>query len=169
MVKCTNDFSINQLILLILISFSVAPNYYYLSINLDQFIGVLGWLDTPLPSIIIFLYFTVLLFFALSDHNDQTIINFRKKFILLISVTSGVLIIITSIYLQFNSIGNTIIEGIQGRYFIPLSPLVFLLLYNKKINFMTNLYSQGISIIIFCSNILTYTLYVLISRYYHIS
>jgi len=32
----------------------------YLSINLDQFIGVLGWLDTPLPSIIIFLYFNPL-------------------------------------------------------------------------------------------------------------
>jgi len=131
-----------------------------------QFIGVLGWLDTPLPKHIIFLYFAVLLFFSLSDNHNYVIISLKKKTIVFISVICSVILISTVLYLQWNSVAKNIIGGIQGRYFIPLSPLVFLLLHNKKFNFIANAYTYGIITLAFSSYVLTYTLYILLSRYY---
>jgi len=37
-------------------------------------------------------------------------------------------------YIAWTSVGQNTIEGVQGRYFIPVASLFFLLFYNKKID-----------------------------------
>jgi len=57
---------------------------------LRQFIGVLGWLDTPLPDLLIFTYFVFLLFITLMDKYRNIIINIvHKLFILFINSKRG--------------------------------------------------------------------------------
>jgi uncharacterized membrane protein len=39
----------------------------------------------------------------------------------------------TALYLSFTSVGATVIQGVQGRYYLPLLPLIYLILNTDKI------------------------------------
>jgi uncharacterized membrane protein len=82
----------------------------------------------------------------------------------------GVILISTSQYLSWTPLKAGTIEGLQGRYFIPISPLFVLLFYpgsilqNKVLSrygFPVKIVFYGsISVSLFC------TIAVLIKRYY---
>ena len=47
-------------------------------------------------------------------------LNSKEQLFVLFIVFSTILLIFTSLYLQWTSVGNSLVEGIQGRYFLPL-------------------------------------------------
>jgi len=97
---------------------------------LDSFIGILGWLNKPLPKWHINIYLWILLITALLYSNKEIKIGLTNKLIILAMFTTGVILIETGLYLIWTPVGQNYIEGVQGRYFIPYAPLFFLLLYN---------------------------------------
>jgi len=130
----------------------------------DSFIGRLGWLDTPSPLFLVISYYFVLTCTALLDSLKDVAIGYKQRIILFITVFVGCLFIFSSQYIYYTPIGDDIIEGIQGRYFIPLSPAFFLLFYNRRIRINMKYYTvmiAGYSVFV-----LSYTLVVLICRYY---
>jgi uncharacterized membrane protein len=132
---------------------------------LKQFIGRLGWLDTRLPDLLIFLYLLTLMFVAIVDNQKGIVIHFKEKFFMTIVLFLTVIIVSTMMYLTWTPVGGrNIIDGIQGRYFIPVAPLFFLLFYNNKVS----LKIQRLSFVIMCYSLLTLsvTLFVLFKRYY---
>ena len=69
------------------------------------------------------LVFVVFMMFLTNNYEKIKLKKFEKYFIEFI-VLSVVLLLSTSLYLQWTPIGSDQIAGIQGRYFVPLLPLI---------------------------------------------
>lgn len=80
----------------------------------------LGWLTIEIPMLFVFMY----LVFIASKINFKFELEDRERVVTQLLVTfvtiCVVLLIFTSLYLQWNNIYNSEIVGVQGRYFIPL-------------------------------------------------
>jgi uncharacterized membrane protein len=140
---------------------------YYAQYYLVSFVGTFGWLDnrldTPLPPILVYIYLTVLILVSLIDNNEFNI-NLKQKLVYLMIFSLSFLSIFVLEYIAWNAVGGNIIEGIYGRYFIPIAPLFFLLFYNKKFKFNSN--KIGIVLILFSLSILSISLYMIVKRFY---
>ena len=97
---------------------------------LKNFVGTTGWLDTFLPPLLVYLYLLLLIFTALTDSASEFRISVRNKIFFFVLFLTGLLAIETSMYFYATYVGMDKIFGIQGRYFIPLAPLFFLLFQN---------------------------------------
>ncbi|MEJ2697483.1 MAG: DUF2142 domain-containing protein [Candidatus Sulfobium sp.] len=93
----------------------------------DQFIGQLGWMDISLSEPMRILYSLALLLAAVMGGREEPTISKRQKAVLLATASSGAILILTLAYISFTPVGSPVVGGIQGRYFIPLAPLFFLL------------------------------------------
>jgi len=107
--------------------------------NSQSIIGEFGWLDTYLPLWIISSYKLALIVVFLSEEKEREIATLGKIISFLIfSATAFVITLI--MYLTWNTVGSFKVEGLQGRYFLPLLPLLFISLYggysktSKKLN-----------------------------------
>ncbi len=94
----------------------------------NQFIGVLGWLDTHLPAWVYILNFSfILVSFLFIEKTGLKIDKIRRFFITLLFIIIFISIS-TSQYLFWTPLANPYIEGLQGRYFISLSALFILVI-----------------------------------------
>lgn len=94
-------------------------------------IGVLGWQDTKLDWITYIVY-PVLLYFAVFADTSKFILNRWQKLIVLADLLFGIVLTYTSLYIMWSPVGNPVVMGLNGKYFIPLM-IPFLLLF-KPIN-----------------------------------
>lgn len=142
------------------------------NVNLDaylkQFIGVLGWLDTQLPSILLISYSHILVVIALIDSRPNVIITFRDKLKIFAVLLATSFLMSLLVYLSWTPVGKEAVEGIQGRYFIPIAPLLFLLFYNTKIILNTLNNKLGLVTVSYSLFALSITLSVLLNRYYNL-
>lgn len=135
--------------------------------SLESFIGNLGWLDTDIR--FQFLYFIVLIFISLINRQENIMIKLTEKSIFFTITLATASLISTLLYLSWTEVGSKIINDIQGRYFIPISPLLFLLFYSNRIfsrineNKLNFLNSFLISL---CNFYLIWTSVVIFKRYY---
>jgi uncharacterized membrane protein len=86
-------------------------------------IGRLGWLDIGLPRIVYVAYAILLLYVALSVSLRIGVI---ERVTLAIVFTATLLVLALSQYLVWSPVGGVDIEGLQGRYFLPIVPLALL-------------------------------------------
>lgn len=108
---------------------------HYKSFYISGFIGILGQLDTNLPIPLLIIFSLILIIVMIIDSCEAA--NITIKFKLL-----GILAIIIFVYFSFRTMyikwtplvepiyGETV-SGIQGRYFIPIIPFVFVIFANK--------------------------------------
>ncbi len=130
---------------------------------LHTFIGWLGWLDTPLPLWIIYSYYAALLLALGLDNNQEPHLPAKIKLGLLFIALSTIVIILTSMYLIWSPVGGRLITGVQGRYFIPIAPLLLLpFLYNRR-------WIKPIIIPAYSLVVLGVTIFILIQRYYFVN
>jgi uncharacterized membrane protein len=129
------------------------------------YIGTLGWIDTKFPIWFIHLSYLILFTIALLDNGEAIKLNMNDKFIILIDMIIIIGLILLSQHLTWDCVGGDIIANLQGRYFIPVFPLFFMLFYNRRINYP----NVAISIVcIFSFFSLLFTTYTLYMRYYTI-
>jgi len=138
--------------------------FWFNKFFVSTFIGNLGWLDTPLPVLYVLVAVTILILAALGDSNENITISMKKKSVFLLSLCSVIFVLCTMLYMSWTPIGASIIDGLQGRYFIPIAPLFFLLFYNRKLNLSEKTKCIG-SIVFIVISFLVMN-YSLISRYY---
>ena len=99
--------------------------YMKFGIQLAWILGGFGNLDTHFPGFIyfaMFIYLVALFLFDSSSSNEKC--NYKFKifvFLIIFLIITG---IYTALYVVWTPVGNDIIEGVQGRYFIPV--LVFI-------------------------------------------
>ncbi len=130
----------------------------------EEFIGKLGWLDTHLPRFHFQLYLFMLVIVSFVSKQKNIIMAFQQRIIILTTLLLNAMFIITILYLACTPVAWNTVECLQGRYFIPLSPLLFLLFYNSKINL--NISKLSIFIIAYSIFSLSLTASVLLQRYY---
>ncbi|MBF0458891.1 MAG: DUF2142 domain-containing protein [Nitrospirae bacterium] len=138
----------------------------YWSDVLTDFIGKLGWLDTELPAYIHITFWALLIFTALCENNCAIKIRLRDKAIAAAALVSTTLLIVLSQYLTWTDVDKDIIEGLTGRYFIPVTPALFLLFYNTKFHVDTMKPRFGILILCYLAIAMISTIAAMILRYY---
>ncbi|WP_197484656.1 DUF2142 domain-containing protein [Phormidesmis priestleyi] len=150
-----------------LMVFSIAWNTLQnIRFILDSFIGILGSLDTPIPTITVLSYQVILVLVALVSNQAGIVISLSSKLTILFVLGATVTLIHLLMYLVWTTVGGTDVLGVQGRYFIPTSPLFFLLLYNQRFSFDISEKSFQRLIIYYSVFALLSSLIAMIARYY---
>lgn len=88
---------------------------------LRQMVGVLGWVDTVLPMTAYIAYSLLLLGSAILDGNTFSL-SVRLTLALLFAGT--LLAVFFGLYLVWTPLGWGRVVGVQGRYFLPMLPLL---------------------------------------------
>ncbi|MEO5361251.1 MAG: DUF2142 domain-containing protein [Nitrospirota bacterium] len=138
----------------------------YWSDVLTDFIGKLGWLDTELPVYIHITNWALLIFTAISENNRDILIKLKDKAAAAAAVICTTSLIVLSQYLTWTEVDKNIVEGLTGRYFIPVTPALFLLFYNNKIRIDTKRPLFGILILCYLTVVMISTIAAMITRYY---
>lgn len=107
---------------------------YTVNLNGQEYIysmfgGELGWgelvqLNSTVPYILCF----ILIWITITDQTIKNKFKLYQKVWITIAAIAVVGLIFTSLYVQWTTIGSDSVLGIQGRYFIPILPLVALLI-----------------------------------------
>ncbi|MEV6136452.1 DUF2142 domain-containing protein [Nocardia sp. NPDC051990] len=95
----------------------------------SQFFGELGfaYIDVPALSML-----ACLLAFAVSvgiaDRMNTATATFRRTLIVALTMLASVAMIYVTLYMSFTPVGYYIIDGVQGRYFVPLAIVALVVL-----------------------------------------
>ena len=93
----------------------------------------LGWLNIPINSHIINIFLILLILSIFIEDNKESF-NLYQKLWCLVIIVSTILLIITGLYITWTSVGGKISMGVQGRYFIPVLPIILLTCSMKRIH-----------------------------------
>jgi hypothetical protein len=98
-----------------------------------SFVGVLGWLDTPLPGWLVFSHLGDLsVGLVTSDRTAASPVLWQRAIALAIWFASAIVILLWQ-YLNWTAVGSPTVEGVQGRYFIAAAPLIYLVAYHPAL------------------------------------
>lgn len=112
----------------------------------------LGALNIDIDSYIITLYLILLVVSAYFD-SEKNNLKFKEKSIILMTFIFNFGLILAGLYLGWGNLRDLFVEGVQGRYFIPIVILPLLLLQNKNIKFNIDNKNLVLSILIVFINI----------------
>ncbi|MBS4980630.1 MAG: DUF2142 domain-containing protein [Lachnospiraceae bacterium] len=104
------------------------------SYYVDTMIGKqLGWLEIEIPHIIIEGFLVLLLISAARKCGEKVMIKTGSK--VWMGTLAGVCCILTCFVLliSWTEVGEQVIAGVQGRYFLPIAPMIVLLFRTKYI------------------------------------
>ncbi|MDU4937991.1 MAG: DUF2142 domain-containing protein [Clostridium sp.] len=105
-------------------------SFVLLSINGLYLINIHG--------ILTYSFFILLVLAALKQKDEEQYITTANKILMGIIIV-GVILALYTVGFTWTPNGKTVIDGVQGRYLIPLFPLIFLLLRNKNLTFEKNI------------------------------
>lgn len=121
---------------------------------LYQIFGMnLGNFTITLPSYLIFGNIVLFIMYCLIPNNDKNNIKGTNKFLTTFVIIAIVGLMFTSLYLQWTPYKAKIIEGIQGRYFIPLLLPLSLILCNNSIQLKGNVSNRYIDLFLVFENL----------------
>ncbi len=132
--------------------------YTYLS----GYIGNFGNSDMPLPKWLLLLTYFIILLFALTEKNLRLLTKFQKTVFVFASFCAFALLILSQ-HLTWDCVGEGIVDIVQGRYLIPLFPLVFLLLSGSFLKIKIN---QPLFTILLLSILSVYSFKIIYNRYF---
>ena len=96
-------------------------------------IGLLGWFNITLPWVIILGYIILFIFSCWRMKDERQYISTSSKLLITFVIISVFILALLSMMLIWTPNTYPYIEGVQGRYFIPIIPLVGLLCRNSSI------------------------------------
>lgn len=105
-----------------------APNFSIIKVILRTVVGVLGWLDLAFPVFYYDLAYAVFLLGVFLSFKWKSWDNAMLRTALIICVIATLAGVITAQYVTWTALGSTSLDGIQGRYFLPIYPFLALAL-----------------------------------------
>lgn len=129
---------------------------------LKGYVGAFGQSDIFLPTWLYVLAYLLLLFLAITEFNKIVLSTFQKVVVFCAAFGAFTLILL-SIHLMWDCVGEGVVDLVQGRYLIPIFPLLFVLFSNTK--FRLN-YSPIVLILPFTILIYLFSGKAIIERYY---
>lgn len=85
--------------------------------------GYLEWFNVVLSPLYIFATFTIFIILCRDAYHKYTITRIFKIISIVVSLAL-VMITFTTMFIQWTKVGETIIDGVQGRYFLPIMLLI---------------------------------------------
>ncbi|MEP6993049.1 MAG: DUF2142 domain-containing protein [Acidobacteriota bacterium] len=98
----------------------------------DQYIGKLGWIDTRLPPPLIAAILLGIVVAALTGGQGPAFLSTSQRRLLTCVLVASLVWIATLLYVIWTPYGSRAIGSLQGRYFIPLGPVAFLIFSNRR-------------------------------------
>jgi uncharacterized membrane protein len=89
----------------------------------EEYLGFLGWLDTRLPGWVYLLQVTLLIAICVSDNDPRTLLSGWQALLALAVAVIVSLSVALIAHITWDPIGAAYIT-VQGRYFIPVGPLL---------------------------------------------
>ena len=86
--------------------------------------GKLSWLDVSIKWPFLLAFFVILLMLA-NTENDKFSGNRKLSVFLIVTMVFSVGLIMSSMLVGFTTLSATSIQGLQGRYYLPLFPAMF--------------------------------------------
>ena len=129
---------------------------------LVESVGLLG-IFYMLPYIFVYGYIIFLGIYTFSDRIIKRR-DYRIRFYIIIYLIGTYVIMLSALYISWTSLGAKYVDGIQGRYFIPLIPILAIFVSKKKIILKKE--ELDLKTNLFLNFGLFYTIILLISRYY---
>jgi uncharacterized membrane protein len=111
--------------------YALLKTFFYRGLSYQLLFVGNFWLDIPLPIWWIGAFVTSIVPVALLD-KSRHLISKKQKLISLSIFIMIFLLVCAFVYISWTVVGQNMIDGIQGRYFIPILPLLFLLLFKIK-------------------------------------
>lgn len=102
---------------------------YYISSFAGKY---LNWGDLEVNSGAFMFFIIMLVISPFIYDNYKNELSFKNKILILITFFLTINVLLGGVYLQWNPVGSKIIDGIQGRYFIPVLLLPLLCFINKR-------------------------------------
>lgn len=88
-----------------------------------------------------FLFIILLLVSTIKDDEEKTFINCKQRIFISI-ILIGLIMSIFLAAITWTNVISPVIEGVQGRYFLPILPLILLLFRNSKVVFKKGISKQ---------------------------
>ncbi len=104
----------------------------YTGLELRSFVGILGWMDTVLPIWVYPLYYALLLFTVILEPLSSVYLFIRERLYTGILAVGASLVIMSIFFYPEVTVGNGVIDLVQGRYSIPFGMLYLLPLSQRK-------------------------------------
>jgi len=98
----------------------------------------LGWLEISVRQILI-IGFIFVAFLATLNIEKELMLFLKHKIVILFIVLVNFSLILLALFIIWTPTGAIVIEGVQGRYFIPILPLFLLLFSNSTIVLKRNI------------------------------
>lgn len=100
---------------------------------IDTAIGSeLGWLNIMMPGWILSWWKGLLIASAFTEEMDNEVLTFRHRSIYLFIALAVILVVMLAMAIAWTPMGYNYIEGVQGRYYIPIVVLLLFLFFNKR-------------------------------------
>lgn len=99
------------------------------ALYLRQWVGVYGY-DYGTVPVLTYGFFVLGLASTLFIRTDEQTPDRRTRIGLIVVLVACYLFTALSLYITYTTVGEKFVYGVQGRYFIPIFPLLFLALYN---------------------------------------
>ena len=129
-----------------------------------NFVGSLGYFDVWLPVWVYFSYPALLIGVAVIDGGSASPVHGRGRLLLLAVAVLTWVAVVTVSYVAWNPVGQSVLWGIQGRYFIPIAPLVLICLHLGPSRGLAR--SARLGVLAYCTLVLGVTALSLWDRYY---
>jgi uncharacterized membrane protein len=126
-----------------------------------QFIGRLGWLDTPLPIPMVLGYFGFLVVFTFVDAGPEATVRRWQRAVLAVASALSIVAIGAAMYVLVGRI-----EGIQGRYYHPVALAAVWVLHTERWGRAWPMSRKRLVTALLTAVSLVVTLATLITRYY---
>jgi|GEM_PF-5022061 membrane protein, related to actinobacillus protein (1944168) len=140
------------------ITSKILSQYY-----VESYIGTLGWLDTRIPYLLMCSYI-ILIMINIYSNNIISRNDLKAKFTISIYLILSYIGILTALYIGWSEVGLEYVDGVQGRYFVPVIPLLYILLSKRRIFVKKDILDFNTEI--FMSFGLAMMMFVFLSRYY---
>lgn len=114
----------------------------------------LAWYNIHISGISYYIFLVLLMLLLLFENNNSKEINIKIKCIIFIIISLTIGLMFTAIYVNWSPVGNNIIVGIQGRYFLTILFYIFILFSNDKLKIDFETIRIHIFIILSMSNLL---------------
>lgn len=116
-------------------TFIQSGNYY-----INTAIGSsLGWLILNMPNWIIIFWKGLLITSSIAEKSSKEVFTYKHKLLYFLISLAVILVVMLAMALAWTPRNYKVIQGVQGRYFIPIIFLLLIILQNSKIYLKENL------------------------------
>lgn len=131
-----------------------------------SYAGVFGWFDSVIPLWMQVCYYVAIVLAFLYQFGRGVVFDVRLKLAALTSFMAMVMGSILAMYLNSTPVGSVDIQGMQGRYFIPVSPILTPLFTSAK-KLVVNYEKQYVvAVVVLVVTVLSGAMLEILRRYY---